>query len=129
MRGASHIEALTAAARRHGMTHLAITDTNGFYGLPNFLKVAEKHGIAPVVGVQVTARDGEAVLLARTPEAYPPLSELISCRHLEKEFSLTAALAANLPGVAVLSADLQLLAQLQGRVELYVDGRKVGLHR
>jgi len=74
------------------MTHLAITDTNGFYGLPNFLEIARKHKIAPIVGVQVTARDGEAVLLARAPEAYPYLSELVSRRHLEETFSLTPAL-------------------------------------
>ena len=101
MRGASQLEALVVAARRHSMTHLALTDTNGFYGLPNFLETAKKHGIAPIVGVQVTAQDGEAVLLARTPESYPCLSELVSRRHLEETFSLTAALAADLPGVAV----------------------------
>ncbi len=123
MRGASQLEALVVAARRHSMTHLALTDTNGFYGLPNFLETAKKHGIAPIVGVQVTARDGEAVLLARTPESYPCLSELVSRRHLEETFSLTAALAENLPGVVVLSADLELLAQLQGRTELYVEIR------
>ena len=123
MRGASQLEALVAAARRHSMTHLALTDTNGFYGLPNFLETARKHGIEPIVGVQVTARDGEAVLLARTPEAYPHLSELVSRRHLEETFSLTAALAENLPGVVVLSADLKLLAQLQGQAELYVEIR------
>jgi error-prone DNA polymerase len=123
MRGASQLEALVLAARRHSMTHLALTDTNGFYGLPNFLETARKHGIAPIVGVQVTARDGEAILLARTPEAYPHLSELVSRRHLEETFSLTAALAEDLPGVAILSADLELLAQLQGRAELYVEIR------
>ena len=123
MRGASQLESLVVTARRHGMTHLALTDTNGFYGLPNFLETARKHGIAPIVGVQVTARDGEAVLLARTPEAYPHLSELVSRRHLEETFSLTAALAADLPGVVVLSADLKLLAQLQDRTELYVEIR------
>ena len=108
MRGASQLEALVTAAHRHGMTHLAITDTNGFYGLPNFLETARKHKISPIVGVQVTARDGEAVLLARTPEAYPCLSELISRRHLEDTFSLTQALASGLPGLVVLSSDLQL---------------------
>jgi len=123
MRGASQLEALVVAARRHSMTHLALTDTNGFYGLPNFLETARKHGIEPIVGVQVTARDGEAVLLARTPEAYPHLSELVSRRHLEETFSLTAALAENLPGVVVLSANLELLAQLQGQAELYVEIR------
>jgi len=123
MRGASQLEALVLAARRHGMTHLALTDTNGFYGLPNFLETARKHGIAPIVGVQVTAQDGEAVLLARSPEAYPQLSELVSSRHLQKGFSLTEALAANLSDVAVLSADLGLLTRLQGRAELYVEIR------
>ena len=123
MRGASQLESLVVAARRHGMTHLALTDTNGFYGLPNFLEVARKHGIDPIVGVQVTARDSEAVLLARTPEAYPHLSELVSRRHLEETFSLTTTLAEDLPDVAVLSADLELLTQLQGRAELYVEIR------
>ncbi len=123
MRGASQLEALVVAARRHSMTHLALTDTNGFYGLPNFLETAKKHGIAPIVGVQVTARDGEAVLLARTPEAYPYLSELVSRYHLEETFSLTPALATGLPGVVVLSADLEMLSQLEGRAELYVEIR------
>ena len=54
MRGASHLETLAAAARQHGMTHLALTDTNGFYGLPNFLEATRKHKIAPIVGVHVT---------------------------------------------------------------------------
>jgi len=123
MRGASKLEALVTAARRHSMTHLAITDTNGFYGLSNFLEVARKHKIAPIVGVQVTARDGEAVLLARTPEAYPYLSELISCRHLEDTFSLPSALASSPPGLVVLSPDLELLSRLQGCAELYVEIR------
>ena len=123
MRGASHLETLAAAARQHGMTHLALTDTNGFYGLPNFLEATRKHKIAPIVGVHVTARDGEAVLLARIPEAYPQLSELVSRYHLEETFSLTSALAAGLPGVVVLSDDLELLVQLEGRAELYVEIR------
>ncbi len=123
MRGASQLETLVLAARHHGMTHLALTDTNGFYGLPNFLETARKHGIAPIVGVQVTAQDGEAVLLARTPEAYPQLSEVVTSRHLEEKFSLKQALAANLSDVAVLSADLDLLTSLQGRAELYVEIR------
>jgi error-prone DNA polymerase len=121
MRGASQLEALVLAARHHGMTHLALTDTNGFYGLPNFLETARKNGIAPIVGVQVTAQDGEAVLLARTPEAYPQLSELVTRRHLEEKFSLKQALAADLSDVAILSADLDLLTSLQGRAELYVE--------
>jgi error-prone DNA polymerase len=123
MRGASQLEELVTAARRLGMTHLAITDTNGFYGLPNFLEIARKHNIAPIVGVQVTARDGEAVLLARTPEVYPYLSELVSRRHLEETFSLTPALTSGLPGLAVLSSDLELLSGLQGCGELYVEIR------
>jgi len=123
MRGASRLEALVSAARSHGMTHLALTDTNGFYGLPNFLETGKKHGIEPIVGVQITARDGKAVLLARTPEAYPYLSELVSRYHLEETFSLTPSLVADLPGVVVLSADLKMLCQLEGRAELYVEIR------
>jgi DNA-directed DNA polymerase III PolC len=123
MRGASQLEALVTAARRRNMTHLAITDTNGFYGLPNFLEIARKHKIAPIVGVQITARDGEAVLLARTPEAYPYLSELVSRRHLEETFSLIPVLASSPSGLAVLSSDLELLSRLQGRAALYVEIR------
>ncbi|MBW2071294.1 MAG: DNA polymerase III subunit alpha [Deltaproteobacteria bacterium] len=121
MHGASHVDALVAAARDRGISHLALTDTNGFYGLPFFLEAARREGIAPVVGVELTARDGQALLLAKTPESYPCLSELVSRCHLEDAFSLRAALATGLPGVAVLSADLELLSVLEGKAELHVE--------
>jgi len=53
-----------------------------------------------------------AVLLVRSQEGYPVVSQIISDRHLKYDFSLLEALRERGPGVAVLTADLDLLAAL-----------------
>ena len=45
MRGTASPEALCRRAKALGYDALALTDTNGFYGLPEFLRVARQQGI------------------------------------------------------------------------------------
>ena len=68
MHGVNSPEALCREAKKAGFSHLALTDSNGFYGLVNFLEAACAAGIKPIVGVRVKTEKTSAVLLARTSE-------------------------------------------------------------
>src|SRR2546423_11326948 len=58
LEGASHPEELVARARDLEMPALAITDRNGLYGAVKFFGAAERVGIQPIVGSELTIDDG-----------------------------------------------------------------------
>jgi error-prone DNA polymerase len=123
-RGASRIEDLVTAALARGMPALALTDTNGLYGLVWFLQCAAEHGLRPIVGAEVRAGAERAVLLARNRAGYAALCRIISRRHLEPEFRLCGALLQDREGLFVLSDQPPLLESLgrqNGTDRLYVE--------
>jgi len=52
--GASDPEELVQEAVRLGLTALAITDHDGFYGVMRFAEAAREHGLPTVVGVELS---------------------------------------------------------------------------
>src|SRR6202140_158057 len=60
LEGASHPDELVARARDLEMPALAITDRNGFYGAVKFFGAAQRAGIQPIVGTELTIDDGTA---------------------------------------------------------------------
>ncbi|MFN0089123.1 MAG: error-prone DNA polymerase [Acidimicrobiales bacterium] len=88
--GASHPEELVEEAVRLGLSALALTDHNGFYGVVRFAEAAKAHGLATVFGAELTlgaAAGGEPapdpggehlVVLARNPRGYALLGQAIS---------------------------------------------------
>jgi error-prone DNA polymerase len=121
MNGVSSPEALCREAAKAGFTHLALTDTNGFYGLINFLEAARANGIEPLVGVEVKTGQTSAVILARTAAGYEILSDLITRLHIEDDFSLFRSLPGRNPDLVLLSADPELLNALRDRMECFFE--------
>ena len=70
--GASEPEAMVARAAELGMTALALTDRDGFYGAVKFAEAAGAAGLATVFGAELSLDDGpqQRILpvLARGPE-------------------------------------------------------------
>src|SRR5436309_15931950 len=91
-RGASKIEELVDAALERGMRAMALTDTNGVYGLIWFLQYAAERGLRPIVGAELQGGEERAVLLARNRAGYATLCRLLSRRHLESGSSPGRAL-------------------------------------
>jgi error-prone DNA polymerase len=121
MQGVSSPEVLCREAKKAGFTHLALTDTNGFYGLINFLEAARATGIEPVVGAEVKTPRTCAVILARTSVGYEILSDLITRRHSEDDFSLIRSLPEKSSDIVLLSADPELIKALRNRLECFFE--------
>lgn len=89
-RGLCSIKELVASAKRHGNTHLAITDTTCF-GHVQFEKECNDAGIVPIFGLERCDSVGRPlVLLANSPAGLRQIYEMsglevITATHLEKK--------------------------------------------
>ena len=121
--GVASIEDLFLAARAQGMDRLALTDTNGLYGLVFFLQTAMETGIQPVVGSEITIDGRRAVLLVKDREGYSNLCRIISDRNCHEDFDLIAALGEKRKGLIVFSDDFKLLKALKrdSKEDLFVE--------
>ncbi|PYQ10653.1 MAG: DNA polymerase III subunit alpha [Acidobacteria bacterium] len=111
MRGTASPEELGAAAVRRGMDTLALTDTDGVYGLVRFWEVAKAAGIRPILGAEVRAVDASAVCLIETDAGYANLCRLLSRKHREPEFRLAAG-GFDREGLVILTSSVPLLRAL-----------------
>ncbi len=82
--GVATPEELAEAAA--GMGSLALTDRDGLYGVPRFLRAAGEVGISPIVGAEITVEGGgHLVLLAEDQRGYRTLSDLITAYRCSSE--------------------------------------------
>jgi error-prone DNA polymerase len=121
MRGTAGPDALCRAVRDRGMDAVALTDTNGLYGLVFFLQAAEEAGVRPIVGAEVATFDERAVLLVQSAEGYANLCRILTRRHCDDNFVLSRALPESVGGLAVLSDSLPVLIALRGRPDVYAE--------
>jgi error-prone DNA polymerase len=92
--GASHAEELAEEAARLGLTGLALTDHDGFYGVVRFSEAADELGLPTVFGAELSLdlpgpQNGEPdpvgahlLVLARGPQGYAQLSRIIGLAQL-----------------------------------------------
>jgi DNA-directed DNA polymerase III PolC len=97
---------LAARAAADGLTHLALTDTNGLYGAVAFERACRKTGVQPILGMTVTVAPpeeitpsrvgpGQLVLLTTGPEGYRSLCRLSSMVQGQPERERAAAQGLN----------------------------------
>jgi error-prone DNA polymerase len=123
--GASSPETIFQAARERGIETLAITDTNGLYGLIHQRQAAAYHGIRLIIGALLNDETGlSAVILPRTRPGYSTLCRLITHRHMDEGFSLLEALKGeDLGEVFIISSSLRLLSGLRPEKTLFFELR------
>lgn len=112
------------AALARGMSSMALTDTNGVYGLVWFLQYAAERGLRPIAGCEIQAGAERAVLLARNRDGYQNLCRIISHRHCDPGFSLCRDLLSARDHLIVITDQLPLLRALgkqNGSSNLYVE--------
>jgi len=82
--GASHPEDLVARASNIGIPALALTDHDGLYGIIPFYKACLAAGLKPVIGAEMTLKNGSHItLLAKNNRGYSNLCRLITRAQLE----------------------------------------------
>ncbi|MCX7624552.1 MAG: error-prone DNA polymerase [Thermomicrobium sp.] len=78
-----HPERLVEQAATLGYRHLGLTDHDALHGVVRFARAAERAGIHPVVGAEVTMEDGSHLtLLAENDRGYATLARLLSAARL-----------------------------------------------
>ena len=83
LEGAEHPEALVAEAARFEMSVLALVDRNGLSAAPRLYQAATRAGIRPLIGSELTLRDGSRLpLLVEDRDGYRNLSRLITLMKL-----------------------------------------------
>ena len=50
--GAAGIKPMIQKAKQYGMDSLAITDHGNMYGVPEFVNIAKKEGVKPIIGCE-----------------------------------------------------------------------------
>src|SRR5262247_1557385 len=79
LEAAEQPEALVAEAARLDMGVIALVDRDGLYGAPRFYQAATRAGLRPLIGSELTLRDGARLpLLVEDREGYQNLSRLIT---------------------------------------------------
>ncbi|MEN8149692.1 MAG: DNA polymerase III subunit alpha, partial [Planctomycetota bacterium] len=134
LEGAAPAESYLPLAAKDHQQALAITDTNGLYGLMPFFGAAERAGVRPIAGacVREPGRTAEnegsghrAVLLVKDRTGYGNLCRILSKRHLiPDEFTVEGALLEWAEGLVVLTDDAPLLEALAEEIpagDLYVE--------
>ena len=112
-KGASSMEALCKAAKIMGMQHIAITDTNGFYGLIWFIQTAKSLGLGPIIGSHIEHNGHFCVLLAKNLSGYRSICSIISKVHNNTEQPLYDLVNVSMQeNIVLFSHDLKLLQSL-----------------
>jgi len=129
--GASSPEELFEAARERGIDTLAVTDTNGLYGLIHQRKAAEQYRLRLLIGAWLDDTAGHsAVILPRTRRGYSRLCHLVTWRHMDPQFSLPKSLREeDLSQLFVFSPDIELLMGLPREKTVFFELRPGAIHR
>jgi error-prone DNA polymerase len=123
MAGIPSLPALCLAAQQQQASALALTDTNGLYGIIRFIELAREAGLRAIIGTELTHQRYRAVLLARSADGYANLCRLLSARHCDANFDLTRAVKTYRHGLIILSDDLDAVQQWkhESREDLFVE--------
>ncbi len=127
MRGSMGLEELCSAVKNMGMNTVALTDTNGLYGLVFFLQIAQEMGIRPIIGAEIVTETERAVCLVKTEKGYANLCRIITHRHQVQGFVLSEELQRYGSDLVILSDDMEMLHKLKGHPDLCAEliaGRK-----
>lgn len=116
LQGTIPIEELIAFARKDGNRYVALTDTNGMYGLIQFAKLAQEENIKPILGALIDDPQDEnlsAIFLAKNNIGYSHLCKLITTRKLKEDFHLTDLFKDPTDNLFIITSSLELLKKIK----------------
>lgn len=124
LKGTSRIEELIDEAKKNQLSALALTDTNGMYGLIQFAKAAIECGIKPILGCLIDQPEDEsvyAILLAKNNDGYEDICKIITSRKLNDDFNLQTMLNGPLENLFVITPSIKLLERIGRKENVYAE--------
>jgi DNA polymerase III alpha subunit len=124
LEGAGSVSAIVEKAKEYGLSSIALTDTNGMYGLVDFAKKAAEAKIKPIFGAYINGADDEniyALFLAKNIKGYADLCKIVTTKKLKPDFSLVKLLSGELPDLFVITGSLELLRQIPARANIFAE--------
>lgn len=124
------IDELLQNAVNYNLKAIALTDTNGMYGLIQFSKKAIEKNIKPILGVQITQPaipDLYTLLLAKNNEGYSELCRIITARQLNDNFNLFETINNVSQNLFVITNSIKLLEKISNYENVYselIDSKK-----
>ena len=103
---------------------LAITDTNGMYGVIKFAKYANEKKIKPVIGTMITEPENEndyVLLLAKNNDGYKDICKIITARKLNDDFSIYKLIKGDLPNLFIISPSLKVAETINSKNDFYIE--------
>ncbi len=124
LQGTIPVDSLIEKAKEYALPAIALTDTNGMYGLIEFMKKAKEANIKPIPGVFIddpSDKNINAVFLAMNRQGYSDLCKIITTRKLKEDFSLKNILQTGFPDLIILTHSIELLQGIPLRKNIYAE--------
>ncbi len=122
--GASSVEEIVKTAKDKNIKVLALTDTDGMYGLIKFYKLCLEEGIKPVLGAYITdqgEKDSYALILAKNNKGYSELCKIITSRKLNEDFSLVDIINTGFKNLYFVTPSLPILKKAKIKDNLFAE--------
>ncbi|HEY7750845.1 MAG TPA: PHP domain-containing protein, partial [Ignavibacteriaceae bacterium] len=122
--GTIPVELLIQRAKLFNLKSLAISDTNGMYGVVQFAKAAQQNNIKPIIGSLITEPENEkcyVLIIARNNEGYSELCKIITSRKLNNDFSLFKILNSHFRNLIIISPNIELLKSINKTNALFTE--------
>ncbi|NHZ86840.1 MAG: PHP domain-containing protein, partial [Planctomycetia bacterium] len=126
MRGTATQQSLLTQAKKQGMQHLALTETNGVWGFIRFVQHAKAAGILPIAGANIITAKDDVILLVENQIGYENLCRAISKVHDNDQQLLSEILSTGYSGLFFLAHQektLNELSQFIPNTNLFVELR------
>ncbi len=122
--GTASPDDLIQKAKDYNLNALALTDTNGMYGLVQFFKKAKETKIKPILGSCITDITNENIYassVSKKSYGYSELCRIITMRNLNEDFSLTKILNEFDENLFTLTPSIELLKNSKNNKNLFAE--------
>ncbi len=86
--GTIFIDEIVSHAKANNFKYLSICDTNGFYGIVNYIERCREEGLVPIISSRIRSPQFNGILLARNMKGYGEICRLISKLHLDRDYDI-----------------------------------------
>lgn len=115
---------LIDAADKYNLQSIALTDTDGMYGLIPFIKKAKQKKINPILGSYITDPENESIytiLLAKNLKGYSDICKIITMRKLNDDFLLHKIVNEYRENIFSITPSIELLKKIENHENLYAE--------